>query len=195
MDRARIKNAVVVIALLGAIWLISSKVSPPDSIMLKNFTGLNAGIRSPLENISRAYQAPVYSKEVAELLKNKPSNAGYIKGHPLHNTNGRAYVLLDNRGNDFDVLVKLVYLGTDVVYPARQVFIPAGQQFKIQNVSLGQYDIRFRNLSNGAIQATPPFRLTEERTAKGIKTQSYSLTLYGVPQGRLRLHPLSEEYF
>lgn len=123
------KNAVVVIALLGAIWLISSKVSPPDSIMLKNFTGLNAGIRSPLENISRAYQAPVHSKEVAELLRNKPSNAGYIKGHPLHNTNGRAYVLLDNRGNDFDVLVKLVYLGTDVVYPARQVFIPAGQQF------------------------------------------------------------------
>ena len=80
MDRARIKNAVVVIALLGAIWLISSKVSPPDSIMLKNFTGLNAGIRSPLENISRAYQAPVYSKEVAELARVTTYEKGY-KGY------------------------------------------------------------------------------------------------------------------
>lgn len=189
------KNAVVVIVLLGTIWLISSKVSQPDSSVSRYFTGLNAGIHSPFENLSRPYQMPVYSKEVTELLRNKPSEAGYIKGYPLHNTAGSAYVSLDNRGNDFDVLVKLVYLGADAVYPARQVFIPAGQQFKIQNVSLGQYDIRFRNLSNGAIQATPPFNLTEQRTAKGITTYSYSLTLYGVPQGRLRLHPLSEEYF
>ncbi|MCB5207288.1 J domain-containing protein [Methylovorus mays] len=124
-----------------------------------------------------------------------PHNAGYVDGYPKLRMQGLSTVTVDNRQNDGDVFVKLVYLGDDQAFPVRQFFIPARGKFTLTKVNPGDYDIRYRNLQNGALARSEAFKLEESSTTEGIQFSKITMTLYKVENGNMQTYNLTDEEF
>lgn len=119
-----------------------------------------------------------------------PAGAGYIAGLPIMNDDGHSEVTVDNRSNGSDVFVKLVEQGAGGSLAVRQFHIPRGRQFTLQDVSPGNYEVRYMDLSSGHAAKSAPFRIDEHRTPDGIEYSSFTLTLYTVANGNMRMQPL-----
>ncbi|MCD0421233.1 J domain-containing protein [Rubrivivax sp. JA1024] len=124
-----------------------------------------------------------------------PLMASYVPGYPRLNFDGRSKVTVDNKQNDSDVFVKLVSLDDATAFATRQFYIPAGGSFTLENVTQGNYDIRYRALSSGALSRSEPFVVTEIRTNDAIRFSNLTLTLYTVRNGNMRMHPLEDNDF
>lgn len=124
-----------------------------------------------------------------------PKVASYIVGFRQLNTTGLSSVTVDNKVNDSDVYVKLVLLNSTKTYAIRHVFIPAYSSFKINNVSPGNYDIRYRNLSNGKLSRSESFNLNETQTEAGTEFSNITLTLYKVQNGNMKTYDIKDEEF
>jgi len=124
-----------------------------------------------------------------------PHSAGYVDGYPKLRMKGLSTVTVDNRQNDGDVFVKLVYLGDDQAFPVRQFFIPARGKFTLTKVNPGNYDIRYRNLHNGALARSEAFKLEESSTTDGIQFSKITMTLYKVENGNMQTYNLTDEEF
>lgn len=124
-----------------------------------------------------------------------PSQAGYVGGFKRLHTNGLSSVTIDNTQNDADVFVKLVSIDGPQAYPVRTIFIPAFSQFKMNRVSAGAYDIRYRDLNSGALSRSDPIELHQEKTESGTRFSNITVTLYKVQHGNMRTHDLREEEF
>ncbi len=85
-----------------------------------------------------------------------PASAGHIDGYPQLNTGGALGITLDNSQNDADMFVKLVSLDGTPVQPVRHVYLPAFGRFTVEQLTAGRYDIRYRNLSTGALVRSLP---------------------------------------
>lgn len=124
-----------------------------------------------------------------------PFSAGYVRGYSLLNDDGRSTVTVDNSQNDSDVFVKLVSLDGARAYPVRLFYIPAGRRFTVEDVRQGTYDVRYQNLSSGALSRSEQFSLTETRNYQGIEYSTLTLTLYKVRNGNMRTYALAEDEF
>ncbi len=124
-----------------------------------------------------------------------PTRAGYVKGYPIGNANGRSEVTVDNTQNDADVFVKLVSLEGETAYPVRQFYIRAGAEFTMNKVSPGQYDLRYLDLESGGMTRSESFEVKERRTETGIEYSSLTMTLYKVQDGNFQTYPLSADEF
>lgn len=124
-----------------------------------------------------------------------PSTAGYVRGYRRLHTDGLSTVTVDNSRNDFDVFVKLVSLDGLQAYPVRQFFIPAYGTFTVKKVRAGRYDIRYRDLSSGALLRSDAFDLYETETEDGVRYSNISITLYKVQHGNMQTYRLSEAEF
>jgi len=124
-----------------------------------------------------------------------PMDAGYVSGYQKLHVNGLSTVTVDNNRNDSDVFVKLVALDGPTAYPVRQFFIPANQQFTVNKVRAGNYDIRYRDLSTGELSRSEPFKIEEIREADGISYSSFTMTLYKVQNGNMQTYGLAESEF
>lgn len=124
-----------------------------------------------------------------------PTVAGYVRGYEKLNTKGLSSVTVDNTRNDSDVFVKLVNLNTTKAYPVRQFFIPAYGKFKVANVTAGQYDIRYRDLSSGSLSRSESFTLEEVATSDRTRFSNFTMTLYKVRDGNMKSYGLSEAEF
>lgn len=124
-----------------------------------------------------------------------PSSANYVGGFKQLHADGLSMVTVDNSRNDSDVFVKLVSLDSSQAYPVRQFFIPAFSSFKLNKITAGSYDIRYRDLGNGGLSRSEAFNLEEIRTYDGVQYSNITMTLYKVQNGNMQTYGLSEAEF
>lgn len=124
-----------------------------------------------------------------------PSIADYVEGYPLKFMNGLSTVTVDNSQHDSDVFVKLVSIDGRESFPIRTFFIPAYGSFTLNSVTVGRYDIRYRDLSNGRLSRSEAFTLEEISTEDGTQYSNVTMTLYKVAHGNMQIYELSEIEF
>lgn len=124
-----------------------------------------------------------------------PASADYIKGYQRIHAKGLSTVSVDNSQNNSDVFVKLVSLSGEKAYPVRQFYIPAFGKFTVKKVNKGNYDIRYRDLSNGGLSRSEAFNLEEKSTGTGTQFSNITMTLYKVQHGNMQTYGLSEAEF
>jgi hypothetical protein len=108
---------------------------------------------------------------------------------------GLSSVTVDNSKNDSDVFVKLTSLGSSKAFPVRQFYIPAFGKFTLSSVTAGNYDIRYRDLSNGVLSRSESFVLQEIPTDDGTRYSNFAMTLYKVQNGNMQTYGRSEAEF
>lgn len=124
-----------------------------------------------------------------------PLLAGYVDGYPKLRTNGLSSLTVDNSKNDSDVFVKLVAINGADAFPVRYFYIPAYGSFTVKNISIGDYDIRYRDLDTGALSRSEKIELIERETFEGTEFSNVTLTLYKVRNGNMRTYQISESEF
>ena len=124
-----------------------------------------------------------------------PSDASYVAGYPIENANGYSNVTVDNTQNDSDVFAKLVSLSGETAYPVRQLYVPARQQFTLNQVTAGKYDIRYRDLNTGGLSRSESFEVAETYTGDGVEFSNFTMTLYKVASGNMQTYGLAEAEF
>lgn len=153
----------------------ADKVSPSP----KQFTSEGRGAS---ENVRAAAAVPTW-----------PSRASYLPGHPVLARGGLSTLTIDNSRNNSDVYVK-VYSSADGK-PVRHIFIPAGGTFTASKVRAGSYEVRYKDLSSGALAASEPFELKQYETADSTRYSNVTMTLYKVAHGNMRMRSISENEF
>jgi hypothetical protein len=118
-----------------------------------------------------------------------PSKASYLPGTLIENLDGRSSVKIDNSKNDYAVHLKLVDLKTN--RRVREIYLPQFEEFVIDAIEKGFYDIRLKYLNSGEMKKIPRFELPE--SLEGATT--YEFTLYNVVDGNLQLQSISEAEF
>lgn len=124
-----------------------------------------------------------------------PVFSGYVDGYPVLAQDGLSEVTVDNGQNDSDVFVKLVSLNGPQAFPVRQFYIPAHSRLRLDKVSPGNYDIRYRDLSTGGLSRSESFVVEQTPTVDGIQYSSITMTLYKVQGGNFQTYDLAESEF
>lgn len=128
-----------------------------------------------------------------------PTTAGLLAGFPRLNGDGHSKVTVDNSQNDSDVYLKLVSLNGQNAYAARVLFLPARSRFTLMSLTPGSYDVRYQNLTTGALVRTETFSLTEHPTYdagwSGIQYTTLSLLLQKGRDGNAQTYPLTAAEF
>jgi len=141
-------------------------------------------------------EIPTYTRpSCAPNGKPWPIKADYVFGYEKLKTKGLSSVTIDNTGNDSDVFVKLVALDEDKAYPVRQFYIPAYEKFTLNKISIGNYDIRYRDLSTGLLSRSESFYLEETTINDRIQYSNFTMTLFKVQDGNMHTYNLSETEF
>lgn len=124
-----------------------------------------------------------------------PVLAGYIDGYQILAQDGLSEVTIDNGQNDSDVFVKLVSLDGSQAFPVRQFYIPRRSRITLNNVTAGNYDIRYRDLDSGRLSRSEAFLVEQTPTVNGIQYSSITMTLYKVQDGNFQTFDLAESEF
>ncbi|MBC7751666.1 MAG: J domain-containing protein [Candidatus Saccharibacteria bacterium] len=124
-----------------------------------------------------------------------PKSAGYVKGYEKLNMDGLSTVTVDNSQNNTAVFVKLISSDGSVAYPVRQFYIPAFGGFILRDVSKGNYDIRYRDLSDGRLSRSDSFNVEEIETSEGKQFSNITMTLYKMQNGNFKTYPIQESDF
>jgi len=176
--------------LFGGIWLYDAyspdRPPPPGP---KPYTS-NPTIQ-PAEPAKPAYTRPPTAENGAPW----PTSAGYVDGYPILAQDGLSEVTVDNGQNDSDVFVKLVSLDGPQAFPVRQFYIPAHSRLRLNEVTAGSYDIRYRDLTTGGLSRSESFVVEQKSTVDGIQYSSITMTLYKVQNGNFRTYDLAESEF
>jgi hypothetical protein len=139
---------------------------------------------------------PKYSRPVlADNGSPWPQASGYIKGYPHQFTDGRSQVTVDNSNTNSDMFVKLFNLDEPKAKTVRVFFIKAGDQYTVNNIRQGNYDIRYKNLHTGDHFCSESFLLQEFPEEGGVRYSTIRMTLYKVSQGNIKTRNISEEDF
>lgn len=158
-------------------------------------TGRPYASGSTISTTPQAKQQRYVRPELAPNGAAWPKIADYVNGYPIFNSSGHSVVTIDNTQNNSDVFVKLVSLDGENSLPVRTLFIPAHWNFPLKSVAPGNYDIRYRNLTDGYLSRSERFTVTENPKADGIEYSNITLTLYKVRQGNLKTYGLDEVDF
>ena len=124
-----------------------------------------------------------------------PARSGYVDGYPQLNRGGLSDVTIDNSRNDADMFAKLVSLDGPIALPVRTVFVTAHGRFKITGLSIGTYDLRYRNLTTGGLLRAPAFILEEVPTATAGQHNATTVPLYTAGTGNMQTYELGESEF
>jgi hypothetical protein len=124
-----------------------------------------------------------------------PTRSGYVDGYPQLNRGGLSDVTIDNSRNDADMFAKLVSLDGPIALPVRTVLVTAHGRFKITGLSIGTYDLRYRNLATGGLLRAPAFILEEVPTATAGQHNATTVPLYAAGTGNMQTYELGESEF
>lgn len=124
-----------------------------------------------------------------------PQASGYVAGYERLNLGGLSEVVIDNSRNEVDVFAKLVSLDGPSPLAVRTVFVAARGRLVLETLSIGTYDLRFRNLASGSFYRTPAFILEEVHTTRGTQHSVATLPLSASPDGSLQSYALTEGEF
>lgn len=170
------------------IFALAACISPSDR-------QANATTR-PYNVTSKPTTKPTYLR-LSDASKGEswPVTSGYVKGHPKKLRDGLSTLTVDNSKNDSDVFTKLYSLETVPPQPVRFFFIKRGDQFTVENIRAGNYDVRYQELDTGALFRSEPFKLIEKQLEGETRFSKVTMTLYKVPSGNMQTYPLSEAEF
>ncbi|CAA9480840.1 MAG: Chaperone protein DnaJ [uncultured Sphingomonadaceae bacterium] len=124
-----------------------------------------------------------------------PNQAAYVPGYTQGRTDGLSNVLINNRGNESPMFLKLVAIDEQRTMPVRHVFVPPRSSFQIEKVRPGRYDVRYQNLGTGSLARSEPFELSEVERPAGREYSNVTLTLYEAPGSAVDTYRLSEKEF
>ena len=124
-----------------------------------------------------------------------PATAGYLKGMPFRAGGGLSKLSIDNTNGGSNVYVKLCTFGLQKCNSLRHVFIPQGSSFTLGGIAPGTYDIRYRNLSSGALSKSESMPLRQIEEEQGTRYSVVRVTLYTVQDGNTHFTPLPEDQF
>jgi len=123
-------------------------------------------------------------------------DSGYLGGDGNVSTGGLSSLTVDNGQNSSDMLVKLFDRRFERPVAVRVFFLPAYEQFKLEDITAGAYEIRYQNLDSGIISKSQPFNLEEIQEPDGTRKYTVmTLTLYVVVNGNTRSETIGPEEF
>jgi hypothetical protein len=123
------------------------------------------------------------------------NTTGYIKGYQVKAKTGLSTVTVDNSQGNFDVFVKLFKLSSERPQTVRAFFVKQGQEFTVENVTRGTYDVRYRNLSTCKLFRTEKFKVKQDKKSNRIEFSRIELTIYKVVTGNTRHASIQEDDF
>lgn len=124
-----------------------------------------------------------------------PAGSGYIVGYEKLNDGGLSEITVDNSKNDSDMFVKLFSLDGATAQPVRSFLVLARSRFTLARLTTGTYDVRYRNLANGALLRSPALILEEVRSDRGTQHSSTTVRLYLPGEGAMHTYALGEADF
>jgi hypothetical protein len=124
-----------------------------------------------------------------------PARSGYVDGYPQLNKGGLSDVTIDNSRNDADMFAKLVSLDGPTALPVRTVFVAARARLRIVGLSIGTYDLRYRNLATGGLLRAPAFILEEVPAGGAAQHSVTTVPLYAAGAGNMQTYELGEAEF
>lgn len=120
-----------------------------------------------------------------------PSAAGYLLYTPVLNHSGRSTITIDNGNGSSAVQGQLIDENRSPRLVVRQFFIPAREQFTLHNLTAGDYQLRFHDLSTGEIwELSQPRKLEEIDEGTQIRASRYVLILHSL-HGNVLTKPVS----
>jgi hypothetical protein len=84
---------------------------------------------------------------------------------------------VDNSRNTSDVFAKLVRLGGSSRAVARVFLVTGGGQFTLTDLTAGSYELRYRDLTSGALNRSAQLDFEETPGAEGIQFTALRVTL------------------
>ena len=124
-----------------------------------------------------------------------PDNSGYLRGYEVHCANGLSKLKVDNSQNQRDVYVKLVDLSIGVPVTARHSLIKSGDTFTFNEISKGEYQLRYMDLDSGYFSKSEKFSVNEIRNENSISSSRLSVTIHRVRNGNFKTENISQEEF
>jgi hypothetical protein len=124
-----------------------------------------------------------------------PFYAGYLDALPQLATGGLSKLTLDNSSGESDVHVKLCAALVPRCEGLRHVFIPRGESFTLAGLPAGSYELRYRNLTTGALAKSEPIVLNQVLDEQGARFSVLRVALYRMTSGNTVFLPLAEEQF
>lgn len=97
-----------------------------------------------------------------------PESAGYLEGYSIGDANGLSQVYIRN-SSSADVFLKLYKKAGETQEASRHLFVPSHEQFKMGQISPGQYIMRYLNLSNGKVFQQRSIVIEESTSNLGTK--------------------------
>lgn len=82
-----------------------------------------------------------------------PDRMGYLAGAPLGASNGKTSIVISNSLAPSAVYVKLCYYGESACQGIRHAYIGARWQFRMENVTPGEYELRYRETKPNGVAA------------------------------------------
>jgi curved DNA-binding protein CbpA len=151
---------------------------------------------APLAAISAPPSTAYARASVAPNGQPWPRQSGYVEGYAQASAGGVSELTIDNTKNDADMFVKLISLDGPNAAPARILFVSARSRFTVSALSIGTYDLRYRNLVTGALARSPAFIVEEVVTAQGTRhVGGMHMALYAGGDGALQTYALGERDF
>jgi hypothetical protein len=180
------------ISLIISTLILSQGLCSIVNVNAMNITKDNSSASAKKFTAAFKYTRP----KTADNGKPFPKKSGYIKGYPIQFQNGYSHLTVNNSKGSSDVFVKLYAVDAIPPQPVRVFFIRKGEKFTAEKIKAGNYDIRYRNLDNGGLFRTENLNFEEYKTFDGPSNfTTMSLTLYTVPNGKMKIKPLSEQEF
>jgi hypothetical protein len=188
------------ITLILSTLILSQGLSSAINVQASNISGFESNRSKVLQPVVPS-QTPISAfkyvrPKTADNGSPFPKNSAYIKGYPIQFKEGYSSLTVNNSKNSSDVFVKLYALDSMPPQPVRVFFIRKGEKFTADNIKPGSYDIRYRDLNHGGLSRTDNFNLEEYKTFEGVtRFKKVMLTLYKVPGGTMKIHPIAENEF
>lgn len=147
----------------------------------------------PPEPIEPDYKRPTTAENGVPF----PESSGYIKGYEQAFTNGKTVLTIDHEKNNYDIYVKLYNLDVQPPALASVFLVKALDNFTIETIMPGTYELRYRNLDTGDLFRTSDFTLEEkvDSNSGALVFTHLTLSLYGVVGGDLETYPIDDKDF
>lgn len=121
-----------------------------------------------------------------------PTTAGYLNPEKILGAKGLSTLTVDNTKGSTSIYIKLRRVTGDTI---RHVYVPAGQQFKMNQIDPGSYFMSYKDVVNGCNYKSSPFELEEIKMYSGTQYSDFTMTIYKVANGNMNYQTVSEAYF
>lgn len=124
-----------------------------------------------------------------------PAKSDYIIGYEQLANEDYATLTINNTENTSDLYLKLYALDGDYTTPVRVFFVIAEGEFTLEDLNVGDYELRYQDLDTGGFAKTEPLPLKMVEKADGTYFSNVEVILSKVVNGNLETEPILEEDF